>query len=91
VDIVDFDKLLEDDLFLQGYIEKDEDGLLTYNDMDRLFRLIQKHAFLRLIKTLEDLADKRQQCLNKNKNDMLPSTEYTKLVTESKNAVDDQY
>ena len=48
MDNVDFDKLLEDDLFLLGYIEKDEDGLLTFNDMDRLQRIIEKHVFLRL-------------------------------------------
>ena len=36
----DFDKLLKEDLFLLGNIETDEEGLLDFNDFDRLFRVI---------------------------------------------------
>ena len=45
---MDYEELLKNDLFLLGYIQKDEDGLISFNDLDRLVRIIQKHAYLRV-------------------------------------------
>jgi len=50
---MELEELLKNDIFLLGYILKDDDGLIQFNDLDRLVRIIQKHAFLRVAQTLE--------------------------------------
>lgn len=37
---MDLEELLKNDLFLLGYIQKDDDGLIQFNDLDRLVRII---------------------------------------------------
>ena len=79
--------MLKNDLFLLGYITKDEDGLISFNDLDRLVRIIQKHAYLRVAQKLDELADSRLEYIAKNQIAMMagPSSEYRKMVTESIN------
>ena len=55
--------MLEDDLFIIGIIQPQDDGLLAFEDFDRTFRLIQKHALLRLDILLEEDTDKRLNLL----------------------------
>jgi hypothetical protein len=85
MDIVDFEELLKNDIFLLGYIEKDDDGLISFNDLDRLVRIIQKHAHLRVASKLDDLAEERLDYLDKNPEEMFggPSKKYRELVTLS--------
>ena len=45
---------LNDDLFIIGIIKPSETGLLCFEDFDRIFRIIQKHATLRLDLLLEE-------------------------------------
>ena len=41
------DKILEEDLYTIGYITpQDDTGLLSFDDFDRVFRIIQKHGEL---------------------------------------------
>ena len=49
-----------------GRIEVEDDGLLSYNDFDRLFRIIQKHATFRVANDLEMDLENRVQFLRKN-------------------------
>ena len=63
---MDYEELLKNDLFLLGYIHKDEDGLISFNDLDRLVRIIQKHAYLRVAQRLDDLAEERLEYIAKN-------------------------
>jgi hypothetical protein len=58
----EYEDLLEEDLFILGRVEE-EDGTLSFNDFDRLFRIIQKHATLRLCDELEGDAKKRVDLL----------------------------
>ena len=60
---MDLEKLLTEDLFIIGSIEADEDNLLAYDDFDRMFRLIQKHATLRVCHELEVDAERRIEML----------------------------
>lgn len=80
--------MLKNDLFLLGYIHKDEDGLISFNDLDRLVRIIQKHAYLRVAQRLDDLAEERLEYIAKNPIAMFagPSSEYRKMVMDSINA-----
>lgn len=92
-DIVDYEELLINDLFLLGYIDKDDDGLISFYDLDRLVRIIQKHAYLRVAQRLDDLAEERLSYIEKNRMHMYggPPTEYRKMVLESINAEQEQY
>lgn len=54
--------MLENDLFIAGLIRPQEYSdrySLTYEDFDRIFRIIQKHAIHRLDLELEDETEKR--------------------------------
>ncbi len=48
-----------------GKVEPDEEGLLAFNDFDRLFRIIQKHATFRICAELEADAEQRISLLKK--------------------------
>lgn len=37
------DKKLEKDMFMVGYITPNEDEILSLNDWDRIFRIVNKH------------------------------------------------
>lgn len=63
---MDLKKQLEEDLFIIGKIEVEDDGLLSYNDFDRLFRIIQKHATFRVANELECDAEMRLKFLQEN-------------------------
>lgn len=88
---MDFEELLKNDLFLIGYIQKDEDGLISFNDLDRLVRIIQKHAYLRVAQRLDDLAEERLMYIEKNHDAFFvgPTSEYRQMVLKSINAEQD--
>lgn len=62
----DAKEMLQEDLFIMGRIELEEDGLLSYNDFNRIFRIVQKHAQFRVVNELEMDAQKRIEFLEKN-------------------------
>lgn len=57
------DSLLEKDLFILGIIKplltEDDRYLLCFEDFDRVFRIVQKHAIMRLDIYLERETEKR--------------------------------
>jgi hypothetical protein len=65
----ELDRLLEEDLFTIGIIRaNDHTDLLSYEDFDRVYRIIQKHANLRLNIILEEESMKRLNLLHKQQN-----------------------
>lgn len=59
----ELNRSLEQDIFIMGIINPNEDGLLNFEDFDRLIRIIQKHAFIRLDIILEEDSEKRLNIL----------------------------
>ena len=80
---MDLKTLLEEDLFIIGKIEVEEDGLLSYNDFDRLFRIIQKHATFRVANELECDSEKRLQFLRENGLHAAQNQEYRNMALRS--------
>jgi len=88
---VDYDQMLKEDLFILGRIEEEEDGMLSFNDFDRLFRVIQKHATLRLIDELENDAQKRVSILKKEGLSAAYNKEYRDICLQSKRKEEETY
>lgn len=68
--MIEYEKLLLNDLFIIGIIrpiEHSDRYLLTYEDFDRVFRVINKHAILRLDLLLADDTEKRLNLLRNPK------------------------
>lgn len=86
----EYEDLLEEDLFIVGRIEE-EDGSLTFNDFDRLFRIIQKHATLRLCDELETDAKKRVDLLRNEGLVAAHNKQYRDLCIKSKEKEEQQY
>ena len=63
------DKMLENDLFITGLIKLREQSngelQLSYEDFDRIARIIMKHGFLRVDLMLEEASFKRLELLKK--------------------------
>jgi hypothetical protein len=80
------DKLLKNDLFIGGLIrprEYSDRYLLSYEDFDRVFRIIQKHAMLRLDLALEEGTEKRLNLLKGSGMYAGLNGEYRELVLKS--------
>jgi len=82
------DKILNNDLFIVGLVrakEYTDRYLLSYEDFDRVFRIIQKHAMLRLDLLLEEGTEKRLNLLKNSGMYVGLSEEYRRMVLESYN------
>ena len=80
------DKILKNDLFIAGLVrpkELTDRFLLSYEDFDRVFRLIQKHAMLSLDLLLEEATEKRLGLLRNSGMHAGLSEEYRRMVLES--------
>jgi hypothetical protein len=80
------DKILFNDLFIAGTVrpkEHTDTYLLSYEDFDRVFRIIQKHAILRLDLLLEEGTEKRLNLLRNSGMYVGLSEEYRRMVLES--------
>ena len=66
-----------------GRIEVEDDGLLSYNDFDRLFRIIQKHATFRVAYDLEMDSKNRVEFLQKNGLHAAQNEEYRKMAMQA--------
>lgn len=88
------DKILKNDLFIAGLVrpkELTDRFLLSYEDFDRVFRLIQKHAMLRLDLLLEEATEKRLGLLRNSGMHAGLSEEYRRMVLESYNQEESVY
>ena len=77
------EEVLSNDLFILGIIKPiDDNGLLSYHDFDRVYRIIQKHARFRWSIVFNELTLKRLIVL-KNDSVFHFSEEYRNLILES--------
>ena len=83
------DKMLENDLFITGLIKLREQSngelQLSYEDFDRIARIIMKHGFLRVDLMLEEASFKRLELLKKQGAHASLSEDYRQLVLDSYN------
>ena len=83
------DKQLAKDMFMIGYISYDEDKILSLNDWDRIFRIVNKHNIICTEQLYGDLISRRIGLLNKenvtrqNYKEKWYSRQYRELARES--------
>lgn len=80
----DLDAMLEEDLFILGNIHASDESL-SFNDFDRIFRIIQKHAIKRLIFQQEVDSQERVNLLRKHGLGAAHNKAYRDLCHKSKN------